>query len=139
MARGFSAKYNPDIKRLDVKGQYWSRKDAETAFHILGKINKLGTIFDCIIDITDCDIDAIRLEKFIEVAIENGLRFIVIVVGDHPTKDWLRDGFPIEKKQRFSQATSYIEDCIIKREQEAEKVRRTERANAKRLARLAES
>ena len=139
MARGFSAKYNRDIKRLDVKGQYWSRKDAETAFYILNKINGLGSLFDCIIDVTYCDIDAIRLEKFIEVAIEKGLRYIVIVVGDHPTKDWMRDGYPIEKKQRFSQATSYIENCIVKREQETEKARRTEVAKAKRLARLAES
>ncbi len=136
MARGFSAKYNPDIKRLDVKGQYWTRKDAEDMFDILKRYNKLTGLFDCIVDLTHCDVDSIRLEKFVEVADEKGLRFIVVVVGNHQTKEYLRDGFPIEKRQRFSQAVSYIEGCIHKRQMETKKARLTEERKAKRLARI---
>ena len=136
MARGFSAKFHRNIKRLDIKGQFWTRKDAETTFHMLKTFNGLTSVFDCIIDITNCDIDAIRLERFIEVALEKGLRYIVIVKGDYVTKDWMRDGYPIEKKQRFSQAESYIESCIVARELAEKKAKRKAKEREKKMARI---
>lgn len=136
MARGFSAKYNKNTKRLDIKGQYWSRKDAETTFYMLKTFNGLHGYFDCIIDLTECDIDAIRLEKFIEVAIENGLRYLVIVTGGHQTKDWLRDGYPIEKRGRFSQGESHINHCIEMKDRERKKLKRKEIARKQKQERL---
>jgi hypothetical protein len=137
MARGFSATYHRDIKRLDIKGQYWTRKDAETTFHMLKTFNGLKNLFDCIIDLTNCDIDNIRLERFIDVAMEKGLRYIAIVRGSHQLEPvWKQNNNPIEIKERFSQAESYIERMINEREMAERKAKARQAKKEKRMARI---